>query len=47
MGNRVNTETEVYETYYHWLNKVEKGQMSKSYKMVLLERPKLWASSGT
>lgn len=30
-------EKEVYETYYQWLNKVEKEQMTKSYKMVVLE----------
>ena len=40
-------EKEVYETYYHWLNKVEKEQMTKSYKMVVLDYllqkgPDLW-----
>ena len=30
-------EADVYNTYYHWLNKVEKEQMTKSYKMVVLE----------
>ena len=30
-------EISVYQTYYQWLNKVEKEQMTKSYKMVVLE----------
>lgn len=40
-------EKDVYDTYYYWLNKVEKEQMTKSYKMVVLEYllqkgPDLW-----
>lgn len=30
-------EVEVYNTYYDWLNKLEKEVMTKSYKMVVLE----------
>ncbi|SHG56168.1 DEAD/DEAH box helicase family protein [Ornithinibacillus halophilus] len=30
-------EKEVYQSYYQWLAKVEKEQMSKSYKMVVLQ----------
>ena len=36
-GELSEKEKEVYETYYQWLNKVEKEQMTKSYKMVVLE----------
>src|SRR5699024_10093055 len=46
-GELSEDEAEVYNTYYHWLNKVEKELMTKSYKMVVLEYllqkgPDLW-----
>lgn len=36
-GELSDVEADVYNTYYNWLNKVEKEQMTKSYKMVVLE----------
>ncbi|WP_067726905.1 DEAD/DEAH box helicase family protein [Oceanobacillus damuensis] len=36
-GELTDHEAEVYKKHYRWLNKVEKEQMSKSYKMVVLQ----------
>ncbi|MFD2043086.1 DEAD/DEAH box helicase family protein [Ornithinibacillus salinisoli] len=36
-GQLSTHEAEVYQKHYPWLNKVEKEQMSKSYKMVVLQ----------
>ncbi|OZU89633.1 DNA helicase [Virgibacillus indicus] len=51
-GELTDHESDIYRKHYRWFNKVEKEQMSKSYKMVILQflldkGPNEWLNSIT